>query len=493
MTKSGNATVRWLHTMCLTFSSLLLITCGEDVDTIGDSVPPSAVNDLVVGRAIGTSLTAAWTATGDDGDSGQATYYDLRYSKEPINEQSWSGAAQWVEARRPFSAGVFQGFQVFGLDASTQYFFAVKSADEDHNWSELSNVASAVTSGYSDSIPPAAIVDLTIDSTTSFTISLSWAATGDDGMDGRASSYDVRFSVLPIITEADWAASARLIGEPSPAPPGQRQSMTVTGLIPNRRFYFAARAGDEIVNWSSLEQFAAATTNAAEIVPPAAITDLTVGNIGLTSVQLWWTAPGDDGDIGRASEYDIRTYSFLMTEENWGNCSRILGEPAPTDPGLPQSLTISGLDPFRVYNLAMKTGDEIPNWSPMSNMITFTTNGGGASTKDTIPPGRITDFTVTASQQTALALRWRSAGDDGYFGNPSVSDLRYSRDSLTDANWESATRVDYVLPPRTAGTIMTMDVINLTPGTVYYFGLKTGDEVPNWSPLSIIARGETRP
>lgn len=471
----------------------LLVGCDDDRRMISDSIPPARVTDLVVGRPLGNSLTAAWTVSGDDGTEGQATYFDLRYSKEPITEATWSRALRFTGPIRPFPPGVFQGGQVFGLDASTQYYFALRVADEEHNWSEISNVGSAITSGYSDSLPPSPIDDLVADSTSSFTISLSWTAPGDDGMNGRASVYDARFSVLPITTEAHWTASARLIGEPIPAMPGERQEMTITGLIPDRSFYFAIRAGDEIVNWAPLSQQLLAQTRPAEIIAPAAVTDLTIGLVTLTSVQLYWTTPGDDGNLGQAAEYDIRHYHFPITDIVWGNCGQVQNEPHPGQPGSLQTMWITELQPYRVYFMAIKTSDEIPNWSPLSNVVSFVTDGGGTAIVDTIPPAKTVSLAVIATSRNAVTLRWRSSGDDANAGNPVYNDLRYSTDSITDSNWETSTVVEYVLPARAAGTIMTMDVIDLEPGTVYYFGLKTGDEIPNWSQISNIARGETLP
>lgn len=482
-----------LHLLLFVFAvGVVISACNDDGDGLGDTIPPAPITDLVVGRPLGNSLTAAWTAAGDDGNSGQATYYDLRYSKDPITDEGWQKAIPYPDADRPFAAGIYQGCQVFGLEPATLYYFAVKSADEAHNWSDISNVESGVTPGYSDSIAPSAISDLSVDSTSSFTITIAWTAPGDDGMTGRASFYDARFSILPIATESDWGFSARLIGEPQPALPGEHQSMTITGLVPNREFFFAVRAGDEIVNWSAISPQVLAKTQPAELIPPAAITDLTVGTVTLSTAELSWTAPGDDGSTGKASQYDIRRYGLSITEESWANCAIVMGEPQPGPAGSPQSITITGLTAYRLYNVAIKTADEIPNWSPLSNVVSFITDGG-AGLIDTVPPARIVDIAVVAATRTALNIRWRVAGDDGNSGNAVYHDLRYSTDSITDASWESATIVDYVLPPRTVGAVMNMDVKDLTPGTVYFFAMKTGDESLNWSPLSVIARGETLP
>ncbi|HWO56663.1 MAG TPA: fibronectin type III domain-containing protein [bacterium] len=484
-------TWRWLAAAGVAIG-LLTAGCSDEERGTGDTTPPSPVTDLVVGRPLGNSLTAAWTAPGDDSTIGQATYYDLRYSQEPITEDNWDRATRHNDIGAPFESGVYSGCQVDKLAASTRYYFAIRTGDEAGNWSGLSNVGTGVTAGFSDSIPPAAIADLTVDSTSSSTVTLSWTAPGDDGMAGKASVYDARFSVLPITSEVDWQFSARLVGEPSPSTPGTTQSLVVTGLIPDRQFHFAIRAGDEIINWSGLAGEVVARTAPAESTPPATITDLTVGLVTLTSVQLIWTAPGDDGDIGRATTYDIRFNNYAITDSNWNSSSYVLNEPQPADAGSVQTMTVSGLESFRLYNFAIKTADEIPNWSRVSNSVAVVTNGG-MGLEDTLPPARITDLAVVAATATALTLRWRCVGDDNNYGNAIEHDLRYATDSITEQSWATATRVPDVDPPRNAGYVITMDVRNLRPGTTYYFAIKTGDEVPNWAPLSNVTHGTTLP
>lgn len=478
--------------ICLVVTVLGFQGCSDKPLRSGDSVPPSAITDLVVGHPVGNSLTVAFRATGDDSTEGRATAYDLRYSKAPITQETWSQSTRYMDTGRPLRAGVFEGCRVYGLDPTTLYYFGLKVADESYNWSSLSNVVSGFTTDYADSIPPATITDLAVDSSTPFSITLSWTAPGDDSMTNHASEYDVRFSVVPILSEIDWGFSARLVGEPIPGAPGTRESMTVTGLKPNQLFYFAIRAGDEIVNWSPLPLHLPASTLRAETIPPAAITDLAMGWSTFNSIQIFWTAPGDDGHVGLASTYDIRLHGYPITESNWDDCVQISQEPTPAPPGTQQFMVVTGLQPFRYYHIAMRTADEIPNWSPLSNVITFLTNAE-AGLEDTIPPGRVSDLSVIAASQTAITLRWRAAGDDFFAGNAIQHDLRYATDSISVANWDSAIVVDYVLPPRAGGTVMSMDVKFLEPGTTYFFGIRTKDESDNWSLVSNIPRGTTRP
>ncbi len=54
-------------------------------------------------------------------------------------------------------------------------------------------------------------------------------------------------------------------------------------------------------------------------MPPAPITDLR-GRTGTEpgTIDLFWTAPGDDGEDGRASYYRIRTHTIpILTESDW--------------------------------------------------------------------------------------------------------------------------------------------------------------------------------
>lgn len=88
-----------------------------------------------------------------------------------------------------------------------------------------------------------------------------------------------------------------------------------------------------------------------------------------------------------------------------------------------------------------------------------------------------------------LVLSWTASGDDHRSGRASHYDLRYSRSYITDANWDTATPVSDMPYPHPAGSLEFVRVSNLDPGVTYYFALKVGDEVPNWSPMSnVVAR-----
>ena len=93
-------------------------------------------------------------------------------------------------------------------------------------------------------IPPAAVKDFSISATVGGTSALlSWTAPGNEGITGTAVSYDIRYSNT-LITETTWATATQVSGEPTPSVAGTQQSMTITGLTANTRFYFAIKTAN---------------------------------------------------------------------------------------------------------------------------------------------------------------------------------------------------------------------------------------------------------
>jgi hypothetical protein len=118
-----------------------------------------------------------------------------------------------------------------------------------------------------------------------------------------------------------------------------------------------------------------------DTTPPAAVIDLTASNPTSNSIDLSWTAPGDDGNAGDASEYDIRYSSVaITTETEWDSATECTGEPLPSPAGTGGDFTVTGLSPNTTYYFALKTADEVPNWSGISNSPSETTQEGTVQT-----------------------------------------------------------------------------------------------------------------
>jgi hypothetical protein len=129
---------------------LLLCGCSDDSTAPSDTIPPAAVLNLVAIRPTDSTMTLAWTAPGDDGMTGTAARYDIRYSVSPLTEAVWPSASQVADEPAPGPAGTPDTFVVAGLTPSTYYYFALKTADERDNWSTKSNIASAPTKAATD-------------------------------------------------------------------------------------------------------------------------------------------------------------------------------------------------------------------------------------------------------------------------------------------------------------------------------------------------------
>jgi hypothetical protein len=106
---------------------------------------------------------------------------------------------------------------------------------------------------------------------------------------------------------------------------------------------------------------------------------------GATFVTLQWTSPGDDSLTGTASQYDIRYSTAPITEANWGTAVQVSGEPTPKVSGTAETFTVTGLTPNTTYYFAIKTADEVPNWSAISNIAMI-------STLDNVAPVAIKDL-----------------------------------------------------------------------------------------------------
>ncbi len=110
-----------------------------------DAVPPAPVIDLATTTIGSKSVTLRWSATGDDGNSGNASTYDLRYSYSPIDEGNFNQATPAAGEPSPAAPGTLETFTVQGLVSDTNYYFALRVIDDVGNNSTLSNVVSART------------------------------------------------------------------------------------------------------------------------------------------------------------------------------------------------------------------------------------------------------------------------------------------------------------------------------------------------------------
>lgn len=223
-----------------------------------------------------------------------------------------------------------------------------------------------------DTTAPAAIDGLHFDGVTAASVTLGWLAPGDDARLGTAAAYDVRFASSAITSEPAWAAAAQVTGAPVPAEDGTHTSFTLTGVYAGQTVCVAVKTRDEAGNWSALSNSPCITVS-ADIVAPAAVTDLAASNATANSIDLTWTAQGDDGNQGAATLTDLRFLDTPISEANWAQAFAASGEGTPPRAGTAQWLRVAGLNPATTYFFALKQRDDAGNWSALSNVATLAT------------------------------------------------------------------------------------------------------------------------
>jgi hypothetical protein len=186
-------------------------------------------------------------------------------------------------------------------------------------------------------------------------------------------------------------------------------------------------------------RFVALACNAiALLLPAAALAGESAETAAgyLRTVTVRWTAPGGDGNTGRAGLYDLRYSPFPITEHNFKYAIRVPGLDSPAEAGMVQTATIHDLYRSVGYYLAIRTADRHGNWSAISNVIFVSPSsvgtGGllGSPTLDfasprpnparsttrctfTLPAGMQVDidvYDVAGRRVHALAHGWREPG-----------------------------------------------------------------------------------
>jgi hypothetical protein len=108
-----------------------------------DEIPPAPVTDLAFASVLPTEVVVHWSATGDDGNVGDAARYELRWSTAPIDATSFP-AATLIPTAAPLPPGELET-AAFTVPPLTPVFVAILVIDDDGNQSTLSNAIHATT------------------------------------------------------------------------------------------------------------------------------------------------------------------------------------------------------------------------------------------------------------------------------------------------------------------------------------------------------------
>jgi len=110
-----------------------------------------------------------------------------------------------------------------------------------------------------DTTPPDAVTDLAVSGATTHSLTLTWTAPGDDGNNGTAAEYDIRYATSNI-DNATWEFAIQASGEPAPGPAGSNETFVVSGLAAATTYYFALKTIDNAGNRANLSNIASRAT-----------------------------------------------------------------------------------------------------------------------------------------------------------------------------------------------------------------------------------------
>ncbi len=400
------------------------------------------------------------------------------------------------------------------------------------------NVAAAFEN---DTIPPAAVTDLAVVNTGAFSLTLGWGATGDDGMTGKASSYDLRHSTAPI-DESNFNSATSVI-VPVTGPAGTVETFTVQGLEPQTHYFFALKVRDNVGNLSPVSNAAEATTKSVAVIfsdnfESGAGSWAIAGSDGVGGPALWHLSTHRSASPTTAFYYGKEsTLNYDTGARNFGSItSGSIDLSAATDSTLAFNyfLATENLSPYDTARVQVSSDDGV-TWADV--FVTASSSGGmvkktiglsaydgkiirlrfsfdtvdsianffegwvvddvaiyaGSLENDTTPPAPVADLTAPAVSTGSVTLGWTAPGDDGMIGTATAYDLRYSTAPIDEGTFAGATPVANPLKPSPAGTAQTFEVNGLASGTQYYFALKSIDNVGNVSGLSNVAGAVTAP
>lgn len=224
---------------------------------------------------------------------------------------------------------------------------------------------------------------------------------------------------------------------------------------------------------------------------PAVAATVSGANLNIT-----WSNTGDGSDgLSDTVHYDLfgsddngTTYRYLIAK----------GLPAGTV-NYTWNTQLAGISGSATMAVKLLAGDGYGHYTGAGSTVT---GKGVNNSADLVAPGAITDLVARARPKSgSVLLTWTAQGDDSYNnGRAKYYDIRYDTRQIVETGGNGTTTVNFADIPATptstsgrcvnepspdfGGKVQTFEVTGLTPGTNYYFAIKTYDEGGNASAIS---------
>ncbi|WP_052692070.1 S8 family serine peptidase [Teredinibacter purpureus] len=167
-----------------------------------------------------------------------------------------------------------------------------------------------------DGVAPSAIVDLTVSDIADTQAVFNFTATGDDGSQGTATRYDIRYSDERL-TEQNWNEASAALVSAQPLGAGETETITVTGLQGNSSLWVGVKVIDFGDLASALSNVVSIDTlNTSLVVTPRPIPVIAIEEGELAVVELSLTNDGDiDLEVSVAVDYNASGASQLQSAQ----------------------------------------------------------------------------------------------------------------------------------------------------------------------------------
>ena len=452
-----------------------------------DVTPPAAISNLTAlpGSRDG-EIILRWTAPGDDGMTGTAKSYIVKYSLSQITNFDTQGEI-YPQTWSPQPAGTIEQKTLDGFTPGVTYYFAIVAVDERGNQGSWSTVGvNTKNFTYAQNLVPPAPSGLTATAGDRF-IQLSWSTVNVVDLKNYKIYYDTDTINPPYTGKGALEGDSPIFVSP------QTTVYVLSGLIPFITYYITVTALDNTNLESSYSSVVSVSPFALnwDRDPPDPVTDL-IAQTGSEHGQiiLRWTATGDDGKVGDIinGKYKIAYSSYLVSDwlsGNWNDKENKYSFEFSTSviAKSRQEYLLEGLRGGVTYYFRIWIADEMPNFSQISNLTV------ACAQNDSVPPGKITGFVAKAVGERLVELSWVAPSDDGYSSKPlpkgSSYKIQCSNIPLGLSYWSTFyAQISVSTFGVTPGTVVKYKFSVLQEEQTYYFRIWAADERPNWSEMS---------
>jgi hypothetical protein len=123
----------------------------------------------------------------------------------------------------------------------------------------------------------------------------------------------------------------------------------------------------QLVSDNGMYRVKVKATPEADFAIPNAPGNLRPVEVAATSATLEFVEPGDDGDIGPVSGYEVRIRANAeMTDANYAESTIVVADVTPAGPGKLAQVDLSGLLPETDYWIGVRARDDCYNESPIT-------------------------------------------------------------------------------------------------------------------------------